>query len=36
MASDSISEDVSGEYAAILGDRQEKYQTKVFLFQVSF
>ena len=30
----SISDDVSGEYAAILGTKPEKYQTKVLLFQV--
>lgn len=35
MASDTIS-DASSEYASILGAKPEKYQTKVFLFQVSF
>ncbi|XP_065909897.1 uncharacterized protein [Dysidea avara] len=32
--SSSIADDVSGEYAAILGIKPEKYQTKVLLFQV--
>lgn len=31
-----MAEDVSSEYASILGTKPEKYQTKVLLFQVSF
>jgi len=36
MASDTRSEDISGEYASILGANPEKYQKQVFVFQVSF